>query len=60
MKTTKPDQPATELTKREFFAAIALQGMIAGKYAGNDTSDDVEAAVLAADNLIKKLNGEYL
>lgn len=44
------------LTKRELFAVIALQGMLAGKYEGNNIQDDANASVNAADALIKALN----
>ena len=63
--TTKPDDPITPqdphkdikgLTKRELFAAMALQGLIAG---GNTSEKGTaEMAVFFADALIRKLNGE--
>ena len=63
---TKPDDPITPqdpykdikgLTKREYFAAMALQGVISS---GTVTSEKAAAqmAVYFADSLIKKLNGE--
>lgn len=59
-KPTNSDDPSSLITKREYFAAFALAGILSGKYEGNMISDDVETAVDAADKLIKKLNGEYL
>lgn len=53
---TLPNQKSSELTKRELFAAMALQGMAAGKYPDNEISDDVQMAVHMADQLIDKLN----
>ena len=53
---TQPNEKATELTKRELFAAIAMAGMAAGKYAGNNVKDDVETAINMADELINQLN----
>lgn len=51
------------LTKREYFAAMAMQGLLAGHYeyfTGNDdvsVPDDVaKYAVLNAEALIKELN----
>lgn len=50
------------LTKREYFAAMAMQGFISGCYAGQNAGFTVQgnvfAAVEYADALIKKLNGE--
>ena len=43
------------LTKREYFAGLAMQGLLAGNYkdlAGNIS----EYAVMYADSLIKELN----
>ena len=48
------------LTKREYFAALALQGILAsGKLmvtSGNDLQWASKSATLAADNLIQSLN----
>lgn len=52
------------LTKREYFAAMALQGMLSNSYAlqkhneGFPVDSPAEAAVMAADQLIKALNAE--
>lgn len=43
------------LTKREYFAAVALQGLLAKGITFNAT-DTVETAVKCADSLIEKLN----
>lgn len=43
----------TELTKREYFAAMAMQGMASLDI---DLKDKVEASVQLADALIKELN----
>lgn len=54
-KMGHPIQQLTEagLSKREYFAAVALQGCLAS---GNDVTSAVHLAVLAADRLITKLN----
>ena len=44
------------LTKREYFAAKALQGILAANLVDNSTDDDAAIAVNAADELIKALN----
>jgi hypothetical protein len=66
---TEPNEPSTGfgyatpyssyysngLTKREYFAALAMQGILAGKI----QTDDIlvaEYAVMYADNLIESLN----
>ena len=53
------------LTKREYFAAIAMQGLLAGHYEYFKGNADVSGpdeiakyAVLNADSLIKELNKE--
>jgi hypothetical protein len=44
------------LTKREYFAALALQGLIAHPKSVNSSfQQDAESAVYAADCLIKEL-----
>jgi len=52
------------MTLRDYFAAKALQGLIAGCFAGNNTGFTVEgncaAAVQYADALIAELNKEML
>jgi hypothetical protein len=65
---TKPDEPAfvgifdntlqyiPGLTKREYFAGLAMQGLLAMTTNGDVTSKDVAAlAVLDADALIAEL-----
>lgn len=66
--TTDPDAPAFSLnrnafdegapglTKGEYFAAMALQGLLAGNPDASSVSI-AEAAVLYADALVKELNG---
>lgn len=45
------------LTKREYFAAMALQGLLANPtLAGNTAFDDAKAAVEIADALIARMN----
>ena len=46
------------LTKREYFAAMAMQGFIAawGNHDVTDVNDIAHDAVLAADALIRALN----
>lgn len=50
------------LTKREYFAAIAMQGLIAGCYSGNNIGftpyGNCVAAVEYANALINELNKE--
>lgn len=50
----------TGLTKREYFAAMALQGILSNAATNNDveTSHIVEDACLFADALIEELNKE--
>ena len=48
------------LTKREYFAGLAMQGLIAGRWAcpdnvPNDVKTIVEQAVIHADELLKQL-----
>ena len=54
---TKPNDPVYSqfhgLTKREYFAAMAMQGLIAKD--GNECPS-LDVAVLLADELIKELN----
>lgn len=63
---TKPDDPTnisfkplgenanTGLTKREYFAAMALQGLIATNR--HEFKQAVEVSVIFADELIEQLN----
>lgn len=46
------------LTKREYFAAMAMQGLISNCYYGHPMTNEVHAkeAVLLADKLIEALN----
>jgi hypothetical protein len=50
---TDGSQPATELTKREYFAAAALAGLVTDGVAKKDAP---KFAVLIADELIESLN----
>lgn len=48
------------LTKREYFAALAMQGLIAGRWAcpdnvPNDVNTIVKEAIIHADELLKQL-----
>jgi hypothetical protein len=53
---TYPDDPITLLSKREYFASVILQGVVAAKYPGNSIADDICLSVNMADELIKTLN----
>ncbi|UOF79055.1 hypothetical protein [Caudoviricetes sp.] len=49
--------PPTPLTKREYFAALALQGLCANTHTDEDDVGMIaDMAVHMADALIKKLN----
>lgn len=50
----------TGLTKREYFAAMAMQGILSNPTGGNDRDGDLIArsAVAMADRLINELNKE--
>ena len=51
------DSPNTGLTKREYFAAMAMQGALANKSAHERTIEMItESAVKLADALIEELN----
>jgi len=53
--------PITYLTKRELFAAMAMQGMLANRDIINDSMESTPieyTAVVLADQLIKELNTE--
>jgi hypothetical protein len=63
-KTTRAQDPAASLTKREYFAALAMQGILANSY--NDGRDRpsyllseemiARLSVTQADVLVKILN----
>lgn len=58
---SKPNEPASPytgvgtegLTKREYFAVMAMQGLLAG----GDTDMTTKRAVMIADRLIERLDG---
>jgi hypothetical protein len=59
----KPAHPANQgwhtdggLTKREHFAAMAMQGMLSGRTEYEDPVIDVRNAVFLADALLKELD----
>lgn len=64
--TTNGDDPINQqnghqfsqqgLTKREYFAGLALQGLLASGDDRPSAQDIVEASVIAADKLIEELN----
>lgn len=63
-KMSKPGLPSAYdrgLTKREYFAGMAMQGLITGCYAGDNVgftvAGNVFAAVEYADALLKALEG---
>ncbi len=50
----------TLLTKREYFAIMALQGIAANSsYKGLSMEEDVDMAVNYADELLRKLESQY-
>lgn len=55
---TIPDEMAVEMTKREYFAAIAMQAMAQGVFpkSASDTKAMMAGAVGWADKLIAALN----
>ena len=54
---TFPDENVNKaLTKREYFAAMAMQGMLGGNRLDITAKAGVKAAVKIADLLIKELN----
>jgi hypothetical protein len=48
-----PNEPATTLTKRELFAALAMGGLLADSVPRDQALD---FAIVAADGLIDRLN----
>jgi hypothetical protein len=50
------DAPQDGLTKREYFAAMALQGLLAFPNGHTQFEDIAKGAVIAADQLIIELN----
>lgn len=50
------DAPQDGLTKREYFAAMALQGLLACPNNVNMAQDIAKGAVIMADQLIIELN----
>jgi hypothetical protein len=58
-------QPSYGITKREYFAALALQGVMANPHNIPEKSDDhvhkrvARAAILLADSLIEELNKNW-
>ena len=52
------DPPQIGLTKREYFAAMAMQGLLANKGAG-DFEAVCHIAVYHADELIRQLNPRH-
>lgn len=48
--------PVTGLTKREYFAAMAMQGYLASGC--GDIAETSKAAVKSADSLLKELEGK--
>lgn len=52
------DSPNKGLTKREYFAAMALQGLLSNPSADHPFSEVADDAVKAAEFLIERLNEE--
>lgn len=50
------DAPQDGLTKREYFAAVAMQGLLACPNNVNMAQDIAKGAVIVADQLIIELN----
>lgn len=57
---SKQDRPLTKvhsgLTKREYFAAMAMQGLCAGRSEFEDPEVSAQTAVRITDKLIEELN----
>jgi hypothetical protein len=52
-----PKQIDTELTKREYFSALAIQGLLSANISfENDAETIAKIAIKQADELIKQLN----
>jgi len=56
--TTRPNESVKYLTKREQFAAMAIQGILADGTSDSHYSDLAKRAVKMADYLIEALNEE--
>jgi hypothetical protein len=54
----RPDQEQDGLTKREYFAAMAMQGWLANEYIGTKYDIIAQHCVRMADALIEELNKE--
>jgi hypothetical protein len=55
--TTRPNSPIEELTKREYFAAMAMQGYLVNNAKTGIKDDEISRwSVEAADALIAELN----
>lgn len=50
------DSPQIGLTKREYFAAVAMQGLLACPNNVNMAQDIAKGAIIMADQLIIELN----
>jgi len=46
------------LTKREYFAAMAMQGLMSNNRVNVNNIDNIEQCVLIADELIKQLDNK--
>jgi hypothetical protein len=53
---THPNDSASNLTKREYFAAMALQGLLSDSNSKGSYKQFVKDAVKMADALIEELN----
>lgn len=61
MSKTNPNDPVIEVfgvTKREYFAALAMQGLLANRYSNGERHEIANIAVNQADALIAELNKE--
>jgi hypothetical protein len=50
------DQPIKGLTKREYFAGLALQGLLSDTNVRGTGTEIIKASVLYADALLEKLD----
>ena len=55
-KPTIPNREVYGLTKREYFAGLAIQGLFSNNLNNGNIKDNVSDAIIIADELLKKLN----
>lgn len=52
----QPDGGAIGLTKREYFAGLAMQGLISNSRVNINDVDNIKACIKVADELLKQLD----